>query len=172
MQKREYVNSNMAFCKARVLDEDKFSEAINTACFLLLRRAKGSSQKILRRQWPVFQRAHGLPKVVDFPNNTNHCWCLTRKSDWHNTVLTVSPLLSLIKDQVKHVNDTYGISAAGIFDGQEEEILQNIEDGVYSLLYTTPEGLLGNKRWRTLASSEIFRQQCVAIVVDECIIYV
>ena len=84
-----------------------------------------------------------------------------------STVLVVSPLLSLIQDQIKHVNETFGISAAGKFDGQEEEIMRDIEDGVYSLLYTTPEGLLGNKRWRTLASSQTFREQCVAIVVDK-----
>jgi hypothetical protein len=45
--------------------------------------------------------------------------------------------------------------------------MRDIEDGVYSLPYTTPAGLLGNKRWRTLASSQAFRQQCVAMDIDE-----
>ena len=63
-----------------------------------------------------------------------------------STVLVISPLLSFMKDQTAHVNETFGICAAGIFDGQEEDIMLNIEDGVYSLLYTTPAGLLGNRR--------------------------
>jgi len=39
-----------------------------------------------------------------------------------STVIVVSPLLSLIKDQVKQVSENCGISAAGINEGQSEDV--------------------------------------------------
>ena len=84
-----------------------------------------------------------------------------------STVIVVSPLLSLIKDQVQQVNENCGISAAGIYEGQSEDVCHSIEEGNYSLLYASPESLLGKRRWRTLTSSQSFRQNCVAVVVDE-----
>ena len=84
-----------------------------------------------------------------------------------STVLVISPLTSLIQDQVNHINKNFGISAVAIVSGQDEELLVNIEDGTYSLVYTSPESFLSNKRWRSLATSQNFREGCVAIVIDE-----
>ena len=79
----------------------------------------------------------------------------------------VSPLLSLIKDQVKQINENCGISATGIYEGQSKDVRHDVENGNYSLLYTSPEALFGKRRWRTLTSSQPFRENCVAGVVDE-----
>jgi superfamily II DNA helicase RecQ len=65
----------------------------------------------------------------------------------------IPPLLSLMKDQVRNINKNFGISAAAIFDGQDKEILKVIEEGVYLLIYTSPEYLVGKKRWRTLSQA-------------------
>ena len=89
---------------------------------------------------------HGIWQVYNFPGFADYCRCIKKANVGTSTVLVISPLLSLMKEQTAHVNETFGICAAGIFDGQEEDIMQNIEDGVYSLLYTTPAGLLGNRR--------------------------
>jgi ATP-dependent DNA helicase RecQ len=78
-----------------------------------------------------------------------------------------------MQDQVKNCNERFGISAAAIYSMQDEEILQNIENSVYSLMYTSPEALLATKRWRSLATSSSFRDQCVAVVIDEehCLVH-
>ena len=78
-----------------------------------------------------------------------------------------------MKDQVRNINENFGISAAAICDGQDEEVLKAIEEGVYSLVYASPEYFVGKKRWRTLASSRAFREDCVAVVVDEahCLVH-
>ena len=78
-----------------------------------------------------------------------------------------------MQDQVKNCNERFGISAAAIYSMQDEEILQNIENGVYSLVYTSPEALLATKRWRSLATSSSFIDQCVAVVIDEghCLVH-
>jgi superfamily II DNA helicase RecQ len=82
-------------------------------------------------------------------------------------VLVISPLLSLVKDQVRNINKNFGKSAAAIFDGQDKEILKAIEEGVYSLVYASPEYFVGKKRWRTLASSLACCEHCIAVVIDE-----
>jgi superfamily II DNA helicase RecQ len=162
----------MAYCKERIIfDEDKFSEAVNIACCLLqvnyFYDYQMESLPNFFKCNDLFFSAHtGYGKSLIFQAIPIITDVLQDQVISTSTVLVVSPLLSLKQNQIKHVNETFGISAAGIFNGQEEEIMRDIEDGVYSLLYTTPEGLLGNKRWRTLASSQTFRQQCVAFVVD------
>ena len=65
-----------------------------------------------------------------------------------SVVVVISPLTSLMKDQVKITTEWHGISAAAIYSGQDDEVLQNIEDGVYSIVYTSPEAFLATKRWR------------------------
>ena len=172
MHAREYVNSNMAQHTECMFNENKFSEGLDIACNLLQVPSFYHDQMEALRNFfkgkDLFFSAHtGYGKSIIFQALPIIADVLKEQTIGTSTVLFISPLLSLMKDQIAHVNETFGICAAGIFDGQEEEIMQNIEDGVYSLLYTTPEGLLGNRRWRTLASSQTFREECVAIVVDE-----
>ena len=68
---------------------------------------------------------------------------------------------------------SFSISAAAIIEGQEKKILQNIEDGAYSLVYASPESFVGKNRWRNSASSETFREDCVAVVADvaHCLVH-
>ena len=90
-----------------------------------------------------------------------------KKAIGSSTVTVVSSLTALIKDQIQTVNKHFAISAAAIYEDQGEEILQKIEEGVYSLVYTSPEALLAKNRRRTLSSSKTFREDCVAVFVDE-----
>ncbi len=83
-----------------------------------------------------------------------------------STVLVITPLNSLMKDQVAQIKKNFGISAATIVEGEDEDVLQGIEEGVYSIVYATPESFLAKKRCRTLASSDTFREDCVVVVVD------
>ena len=63
-----------------------------------------------------------------------------------STVVVVWPLTSLMLDQVSKMNEL-GISAATVFQGQDEAVLNDIEDGIYSLVFTSPESMLASKRW-------------------------
>ena len=141
----------MAYCKERIIFyEDKFSEAVNIACCLLkvnyfYHHQMEALRNFFKCNYLFFSAHTGYGKSLIFQAIPIITDVLQDQVISTNTVLVVSPLLSLIQNQIKHVNETFGISAAGIFDGQEEEIMRDIEDGIYSLLYTTPEGLLGNK---------------------------
>ena len=60
------------------------------------------------------------------------------------TCLVISPLIALMRDQVEQLKKR-GISAAalssGLFREETETILSNFVNGVYKLLYVSPERL-------------------------------
>ena len=89
-----------------------------------------------------------------------------------STVLVISPLVSLMQDQVKKMAET-AVSAAAIFEGQAEDVLEYIANGEYSLVYTSPEAMLESNRWRSILSSDHYRENCEVVVVDEahCIVH-
>ncbi len=154
------------------INESLFSEAVSTACTVLNVEGLYEDQYEVIKQFfagkDVFFSAHtGYGKSLIFQAIPIIYDILNDQVIGTSTVIVVSPLLSLIKDQVKQVNENCGISAAGIYEGQSEDVCRDIEEGNYSLLYASPESLLGKRRWRMLTSSQSFRQNCVAVVVDE-----
>ena len=90
-----------------------------------------------------------------------------------SVVVVISLLKSLMQGQVKICNKRFGISAAAIQSGQDEKILQNIENGVYSIVYTSAESLLATKRWRPFVTASSFEDECVAVVIDKghCLVH-
>ena len=85
----------------------------------------------------------------------------------------LSPLHALVEDQVAKLKQI-GIPAVALHEKQPnfEEILQGVEDGDHSLIYASPESILGKKHWRKIVSSETFRKHCIGVIVDEahCIV--
>ena len=82
-----------------------------------------------------------------------------------STVIVICPLVSLVHDQVKKMNDL-GITAAAVLNEQDEEVL-DILDGNYSLVFTSPESMLATKRWEKILKSQTFMEDCVCIAIDE-----
>lgn len=69
-------------------------------------------------------------------------------------------------DQVAYLK-SIGVNAAAVFEGQDEQVLRDIEDGVYSHVYASPESMLGVKRWKKMLQSSHFIENCVVVAVDE-----
>eukprot|EP00794_Sanderia_malayensis_P020986 gene20986-23039_t len=84
-----------------------------------------------------------------------------------SNILVITPLLSLMHDQVDFLNSKTGLSAAAIYQGQTEEVLEDIADGVYSIVYASPESMLSSQRWRKIIAGSRFADCCVGIVFDE-----
>ena len=79
-------------------------------------------------------------------------------------VIVISPLVSLMEDQVNSLTELK-IKAAAV--GDDKAINTKIENGEYSVVFTSPESLLGNGRWRSMLSSDIYKKNLIGIVVDE-----
>eukprot|EP00795_Rhopilema_esculentum_P011836 gene11836-2370_t len=66
-----------------------------------------------------------------------------------SSVLVISPLKSLMLDQVNKLQQS-AVSAAAIYNGQSQSVLDRIVDGQVSLVYISPEDLLDHKFWRSV----------------------
>ena len=152
--------------------ESLFSEAVSRACAVLnverLYKYQYEALKHFFASQDIFFSAHtGYGKSLIFQAIPIIYDVMHDEAIGTSTVVVVPPLLSLIKDQVQQVNENCCISAAAIYEGQSKDVCHSIEEGDISLLYASPESLLGKRRWRTHTSSQSFRQNCVAVVVDE-----
>ncbi|XP_078360026.1 putative ATP-dependent DNA helicase RecS [Oculina patagonica] len=82
-------------------------------------------------------------------------------------VVVISPLLSLMKDQVNYLISK-GVKAAFLGEGQDDESVKNgIEKGLYQIVYGSPETFLATNRWRKTLSNTVYRQRLCLIAVDE-----
>ena len=95
-----------------------------------------------------------LPLVFDHVSNENG-----------HIVVVVSPLISLMEDQVKYLR-SLGVSAVNISSDAEVDRAK-IERGEYSIVYGSPEAWLVNERWRCMLSNEVYSSKLCAVAVDE-----
>eukprot|EP00794_Sanderia_malayensis_P001046 gene1046-372_t len=104
----------------------------------------------------VFQ---SLPFVVDALREQNY---------GTSTLIVIVPLRALAEDQVARMNRV-GINAISLHDMDNglEKKLNDVNEGLYSLIYASPESMLDNKYWRQIATSETFREHCIGVAIDE-----
>ena len=79
--------------------------------------------------------------------------------------VVVSPLISLIEDQVCHLKEL-GLKAANISSLEDGERTR-VESGEYSLVYGPPEAWLKNEGWRFMLTNSVYSKTLCAIAVDE-----
>ena len=126
----------------------------------------------------VMQFVLGRDVFLSLPTGygKSFCYCclplifdtIRQKLSFH-VVIVVSPLNALIKDQVNGLN-TKGVKAVHVnegFDNCGEDVKARIMDGVYSIIFISPELLLTDKSWVELFTSEDFKERFVGLVVDE-----
>ena len=102
-----------------------------------------------------------LPKVFDR---------VKKKMKPSSIVIVVSPLISLMKDQV-HSLATKGIRAAFVTKETTKDCANSVEqqlhEGAYQLVFFSPEALLCDDVWREMIQTSIYQENVVAFVVDE-----
>ena len=79
-----------------------------------------------------------------------------------SVVVIVSPLITLMKDQVESFKSK-GLEAAFVGCGDEQGIL----DGKYQLVYISPEALFQKRVWRDMLQSDVYQNSLVGFIIDE-----
>ena len=70
-----------------------------------------------------------------------------------------------MEDQVRQPNDI-GIPAIAIAD-EEDELMQQVLNGNFVLVYGSPECLLSTESWRIIFGCESFKNMLIGVAIDE-----
>ena len=74
---------------------------------------------------------------------------LFSRSHGRSKIIVISPLRTLMEDQVAHLR-SLGLSAIALHYEQSEERLKEVENGAFTYLFVSPEKMLSVERWRKL----------------------
>jgi len=83
-----------------------------------------------------------------------------------NLVIVVSPLVSLMKNQVNLLL-SLGISATSLNNETSDADRRKVESRRFSIVYGSPESWLGDTRWRKMLTSDTYKNSVRAVAVDE-----
>lgn len=98
-----------------------------------------------------------LPVVSDVINN---------KPRGSSLVVVVSPLKSLMEDQVASLQNL-GIPAIAIGTETDAEMIQQVINGNFIIVFISPECLLSTSTWREIFNAESFKEMLIGVAVDE-----
>ena len=98
-----------------------------------------------------------LPIVADI---------LYSKPRGSSIVVVISPLRSLMDDKVIHLQSV-GIPAIAITDEEDPEIIQQVLNGNYIVVFGSPECLLSTTTWRGIYNCESFREMLIGVAIDK-----
>ena len=99
-----------------------------------------------------------LPKIFDL---------LHHKSDGTSIIIVISPLTSLMKDQVA-MCCSHNVSAVKVT--REEDSKKHYEgviSGKFQIVYISPEMIIGTNKWRSTLQEEKYQSRLCGIIVDE-----
>ena len=103
-----------------------------------------------------------LPLVFDYLRNKY----LKSQASEMSIVVVVSPLVSLMKDQVQSYSSK-GIKCSFIRESMNESEKKAVLNGKYQVLYASPESLLTVDMWRDMLSGKQYLNNLIAVAVDE-----
>ena len=83
-----------------------------------------------------------------------------------SVVVVISPLRSLMEDQVSYLNNN-GIPAIAITDEEDPEIIQQVLNGNYVVVFGSPECMLSTPTWRGIFECESFKEMLIGVAIDE-----
>ena len=102
----------------------------------------------------IFQ---SLPIVADIVSGKPH---------GSSIIVVISPLRSLMEDQVQYLNSIC-IPAIAITDVEDPEIIQQVLNGNFLVVFGSPECLLSTALWRGIFKSESFSEMLIGVAIDE-----
>lgn len=99
-----------------------------------------------------------LPLVFDYLRRND--------SRTKSIVIVISPLRALMLDQVRSFS-AKGVDSVYVADGEAGDNYEAVTKGSVSLIYTSPESLIGCCKWREMFRSSVYKKNLVGLIVDE-----
>ena len=75
-------------------------------------------------------------------------------------VIVISPLVSLMEDQVAR------LSARGIASVVAKDDYANVQQGLFQLVFISPEALF-DTRWHDILRTDVYQQSLIGVAIDE-----
>ena len=99
-----------------------------------------------------------LPKVFD----------ILRKKRCESIAIVVSPLISIMKDQVDSLTSK-GVSSIYVTKNMDnsDQVERRLYEGRYQVMFFSPEAIVCDDTWRDMVQSKVYRDNLVAFVIDE-----
>ena len=99
-----------------------------------------------------------LPKVFD----------ILRKKRCESIAIVVSPLISIMKDQVDSLTSK-GVSSIYVTKNMDnsDQVERRLYEGRYQVIFFSPEAIVCDDTWRDMVQSKVYRDNLVAFVIDE-----
>lgn len=161
----------MAVVEESKLQGECFQEAVRLVCNFfrvenLFEEQVEAIKAFFRGNDVFFCASTGYGKSIVFQSIPLFADILLDQVVGTSTVVVICPLTALMLEQVTKMNEL-AINAAAVFQGQDEAVLDDIENGIYSLVYTSLESMLATKRWDKNLKSQSFIENCICVAVDE-----
>ena len=98
-------------------------------------------------------------------------FCNSSQTSTSAVVVIVSPLISLMHDQVSKLG-AKGVKAVCISREVSKDAFADVVEGQDTHILGSPEAFIGNKTWRSLFGDDRFSGRVVALAIDEvhCIV--
>ena len=167
-----HLQNNMAtFCDKRSFPVDRWNNALESVCLTFNFKELYPEQKEALEQYFLGRHVYvNLPtafgksliyQAVPIMHDS-----LNGRPKGTSIIVIISPLKSLMEDQSAYQN-SLGISAICITDEVNDHAIQDVIEGKYSHVYTSPECLLATSTWRGLFVSKVFLENLVGVAIDE-----
>ena len=77
-------------------------------------------------------------------------------------LVVISPLKALMQDQVEYL-ENIGIPAIAVVDNIDTEFVQMIKNGVFLVVYCSPECALSTTTWKEIFNDSCFREKLAGV---------
>ncbi|XP_068754402.1 uncharacterized protein [Montipora capricornis] len=92
---------------------------------------------------------------------------IVKRTTFKSIAVVISPLTSLMQDQVKFLK-SIGVTAEFIGEDQQDDAAKTaVERGDCQIVFGSPESFLSSHRWRKMLSSKVYEERLCLVAVDE-----
>ena len=145
--------------KLNKYQEDAIKYVVNEKKDVFVNLPTGFGKSIIFQALPIVYKYHAqAPNMLSSGSSGSQ--------PAKHIIMVVSPLNSLIKDQVNRLT-SLGISAVALNDITSDSVKEKVLKGDFSVVFGSPELWLGDDRWRKMVGGDIYKNAVKAVAVDE-----